>query len=313
MRRATREGSDSRAPGGEREKQSERENADVTRLTSSPPVTATDAAEAIQSCYGLAGNLTRLPGEADDNFLLDSGGAALRGEVRPPARRSRRRRRPGPGPAPHRGDRARPAGAAGADAAGTGRPAGQPWAVVPDGPLRGRVVHALSYLDGRLLRSVDHRPAAAPRHGRHPGRARPGPARLRRPAGAPPAAVGPRPATPAPPPGRRTSPGSPHRPAHRPARPAHRRDPAPASRSAPPAAAQRLQPGQHPDLGRRPRGQRDHRLRRRHRHRPDQRHRHRGRQPDRRRRIRSAPGSTWSPGTTPSRRSPRPSSACCPT
>ena len=30
----------------------------------------------------------------------------------------------------------------------------QPWTVVPDGPLGGRVVHALSYLDGRLLRSV---------------------------------------------------------------------------------------------------------------------------------------------------------------
>ena len=26
--------------------------------------------------------------------------------------------------------------------------------MVPDGPLRGRVVHVLSYLDGRLLRSV---------------------------------------------------------------------------------------------------------------------------------------------------------------
>ena len=26
--------------------------------------------------------------------------------------------------------------------------------MVPDGPLAGRVVHALSYLDGRLLRSV---------------------------------------------------------------------------------------------------------------------------------------------------------------
>ncbi len=36
------------------------------------------------------------------------------------------------------------------------RPAtdGQPWAVVADGPLRGRIVHVLSYLDGRLLRSV---------------------------------------------------------------------------------------------------------------------------------------------------------------
>jgi Ser/Thr protein kinase RdoA (MazF antagonist) len=31
---------------------------------------------------------------------------------------------------------------------------GQPWTVVADGPLRGRVVHMLRYLDGRLLRSV---------------------------------------------------------------------------------------------------------------------------------------------------------------
>ena len=30
---------------------------------------------------------------------------------------------------------------------------GQPWTVVPDGPLRGRVVHVLTYLDGTLLRS----------------------------------------------------------------------------------------------------------------------------------------------------------------
>jgi Ser/Thr protein kinase RdoA (MazF antagonist) len=35
---------------------------------------------------------------------------------------------------------------------------GQPWTVVADGPLRGRVVHVLTYLDGQLLRSVrtDH-------------------------------------------------------------------------------------------------------------------------------------------------------------
>ena len=35
---------------------------------------------------------------------------------------------------------------------------GQPWTVVADGPLRGRVVHVLTYLDGELLRSVrtDH-------------------------------------------------------------------------------------------------------------------------------------------------------------
>ena len=31
---------------------------------------------------------------------------------------------------------------------------GESWTVVPDGPLAGRVVHALSYLEGRLLRSV---------------------------------------------------------------------------------------------------------------------------------------------------------------
>jgi Ser/Thr protein kinase RdoA (MazF antagonist) len=31
---------------------------------------------------------------------------------------------------------------------------GQPWAVVADGPLRGRLVHVTTYLEGRLLRSV---------------------------------------------------------------------------------------------------------------------------------------------------------------
>ena len=31
---------------------------------------------------------------------------------------------------------------------------GEPWTVVPDGPLAGRAVHALNDLDGRLLRSV---------------------------------------------------------------------------------------------------------------------------------------------------------------
>ena len=43
---------------------------DETRLTPSAPVAAPEAAEAIRACYGLAGELTRLPGEADDNFLL---------------------------------------------------------------------------------------------------------------------------------------------------------------------------------------------------------------------------------------------------
>jgi len=36
---------------------------------------------------------------------------------------------------------------------------GQPWTVVADGPLRGRVVHVLTYLDGELLRSVRTNPA----------------------------------------------------------------------------------------------------------------------------------------------------------
>lgn len=47
---------------------------DETRLTPSPPVTASDAADAILACYDLSGELTRLPGEADDNFLLDTAG-----------------------------------------------------------------------------------------------------------------------------------------------------------------------------------------------------------------------------------------------
>ena len=45
----------------------------MARLTPSPPVTAPEAAEAIRACFGLSGELTRLPGEADDNFLLDAG------------------------------------------------------------------------------------------------------------------------------------------------------------------------------------------------------------------------------------------------
>jgi Ser/Thr protein kinase RdoA (MazF antagonist) len=151
LRRATREGAGAKRPGGERDKQSERE--DTARLTSSPPVTATDAAEAIQACYGLAGDLTRLPGEADDNFLLDSGGAryvvkfahqhADPAVVGVQVRVLRHIAATAPGlPVPRVLMPLEPA----AD--------GEPWTVVPDGPLRGRVVHALSYLDGRLLRSV---------------------------------------------------------------------------------------------------------------------------------------------------------------
>jgi hydroxylysine kinase len=123
---------------------------DVARLTPSPPVTTPQAAEAIGACFGLSGELTRLPGEADDNFLLDPGDgrryvvkfAHLRADpavVDVQVRVLRHIGKTAPGlPVP----RVLPTGS------------GAPWMVVRDGPLAGRVVHALSYLDGRLLRSV---------------------------------------------------------------------------------------------------------------------------------------------------------------
>jgi hydroxylysine kinase len=126
------------------------ETLDVARLTPSPPVTAPEAAEAIRACFGLSGELTRLPGEADDNFLLDPGDdrryvvkfAHLRADpavVAVQVRVLRHIEETAPGlPVP----RVLPA------------TSGESWTVVADGPLAGRVVHALSYLDGRLLRSV---------------------------------------------------------------------------------------------------------------------------------------------------------------
>jgi len=123
---------------------------DLARLTPSAPVTAPAAAEAVRACFGLAGELARLPGEADDNFLLQASGdkryvvkfAHLRADpavVSVQVRVLRHVESAAPAlPVP----RVQPA----AD--------GRPWAVILDGPLRGRVVHVLSYLDGRLLRSV---------------------------------------------------------------------------------------------------------------------------------------------------------------
>ena len=230
---------------------------DVARLTPSEPVTAPEAAEAIRACFGLSGELTRLPGEADDNFLLDAGDdrryvvkfAHLRADPGGG-------RRPGPGAAAHRGDRARPAGAAGA-ARYRGERCGR-WSrtarwpaawctrsatstarllrsVATDPPLRRALGGTLAEL-GRALRGFDdplvHRPllwdlAQLPR-------LRP--------------LVAERP------------PGDLDRGA---VRQAHRRRAAAPGGPAHPARAQRLQPGQHADLGRRqPRG-RDHRLRRR--------------------------------------------------
>ena len=121
---------------------------DVARLTPSPPVTASDAAEAIRACFGRSGELTRLPGEADDNFLLNPGGqpryvvkfAHLRADpavVDVQVRVLGHIEQTAPGlPVP----RVLPA------------TSGESWTVVPDGPLAGRVVHALSYLDGAMLR-----------------------------------------------------------------------------------------------------------------------------------------------------------------
>ena len=128
---------------------------DEARLTPSAPVAGPEAAEAIRACYGLAGELTRLPGEADDNFLLGASGdqryvvkvAHLRADpavVGVQVRVLRHIESAAPGlPVP----RVVPA------------TDGQPWTVVADGPLRGRVVHVLTYLDGGLLRSVRTDPA----------------------------------------------------------------------------------------------------------------------------------------------------------
>lgn len=123
---------------------------DEARLTPSAPVTPPEAAEAIRACYGLAGQLTRLPGEADDNFLL-----AASEDQRYVVKFAHLRADPAVvgvqvGVLKH------------IEAAEPGLPvprvvpaaAGPPWAVVAEGPLRGRVMHVLTYLDGELLRFV---------------------------------------------------------------------------------------------------------------------------------------------------------------
>jgi hydroxylysine kinase len=127
---------------------------DVARLTPSAAVTAVHAAQAILTCFGLSGQLDRLPGEADDNFALRTGAgrryvvkfAHLRADPEVVSVQVRVLKH--------------------LESVAEGLPVprvvpavdGQPWAVVPVGPLRGRVVHVLSYLDGQLLRSV---PASA--------------------------------------------------------------------------------------------------------------------------------------------------------
>ena len=128
---------------------------DEARLTPSPPVAAPEAADAVRAHFGLAGELTRLPGEADDNFLLQA-----RGGQRYVVKFAHLRADPAVV-----GVQVRVLQHIASVAAGLPVPrvlpaaGGQPWTVVADGPLRGRVVHILTYLDGELLRSVRTDPA----------------------------------------------------------------------------------------------------------------------------------------------------------
>ena len=127
---------------------------DVIRLTPSVPVTTADVADAVWDRFGLSGELGRLPGEADDNFSLRTAAgrryvvkvAHERAEPRIVSFQVRVLRHleavAGELPVP----RVVPS----VD--------GAPWAVVADGPLRGRLVHVVTYLDGQLLRSA---PASA--------------------------------------------------------------------------------------------------------------------------------------------------------
>lgn len=127
---------------------------DVTRLTPSAAVTAADAAAAVKHSFGLTGDLDRLPGEADDNFALLAGDGrryvvkVAHAQAAPAVaglqvRVLRHLESAAPElPVP----RVAPA----VD--------GHLLAVVTEGALRGRLIHVLTYLDGRLLRSV---PASA--------------------------------------------------------------------------------------------------------------------------------------------------------
>jgi len=127
---------------------------DVTRLTASEPVAVDEAADAVEAGFGLRGELSRLPGEADDNFLLAAASGAADGgryvvkfahQLADPrfvdlqVRALRHIASADPGlPVP------RVVPAAG----------GELRTVVASGPLRGRLVHVLSYLDGQLLRAA---------------------------------------------------------------------------------------------------------------------------------------------------------------
>jgi hydroxylysine kinase len=129
-------------------------SSDVIRLTPSVPVTTADAAAAVRNSFGLTGELDRLPGEADDNFLLRAGdGRRYVVKIAHPR-------------ADPRVVGAQVGVLRHLESVAPELPvprvvpsvAGPPWAVLADGPLRGRLVHVITYLDGQLLRSV---PASA--------------------------------------------------------------------------------------------------------------------------------------------------------
>lgn len=134
---------------------------DLIRLTPSAAIAEADAAESVQAAFGLSGELERLPGEADHNFLLKTSAgrryvvkfAHLRVDPRVVSVQTQVLRHiessapelPVPRVVPTL--------------------SGEPWAMVDDGPLRGRIVHVTTYLDGRLLSSVTTSPALRHRLG----------------------------------------------------------------------------------------------------------------------------------------------------
>jgi hydroxylysine kinase len=127
---------------------------DLTRLTPSAAIAEAEAADGVRAAFGLSGELERLPGEADHNFLLTTSAgrryvvkfAHLRVDARVVGVQTQVLRH--------------------IEASVPGLPvprvvptvSGKPWATVTDGPLRGRVVHVTTYLDGQLLRSAGMSP-----------------------------------------------------------------------------------------------------------------------------------------------------------
>jgi hydroxylysine kinase len=128
---------------------------DVARLTPSVPVTATQAAEAARTIYGLSGKLNRLPGETDDNFSLQAADghryvvkvAHLRSEPTVVSAQVRILMH--------------------LESVAPNLPVQRvipsidetPWVTLPAGPLQGRILYVTTYLAGQLLRSAPTSPS----------------------------------------------------------------------------------------------------------------------------------------------------------